>query len=494
MLSASRPSLFSDLSYPLLALLCSLLPAQSALAGVTEETVKSPFGTVHLVHPENPPKGLVLYLPGAGGWDARAAATAREAADQGHLVAGLEWSGQAPAAGEAARCWDLGDELNHLAQWVGTRERLPKDALPILLGEAEGSALVYGALLQSPSHRFHAALTRGFCPRWPVALPPCRREGLTEALVQGGRLLPAARVPAAWFLLDGATAADAGCPADQVAPFAERVANARRASGAPQSPPATPPAGTDAAALSPLASLLQWLDPTIPNQIAQVAADADIAGLPLIEVRAPHEDPNTFAVMLSGDGGWAAIDRGVSAELAAKGISTVGWDALSYFWKARTPAETAEDLAQVVRHYLDAWHKERVILIGYSFGAEVLPFMANGLPAALRPRVALAAFLGLGRTAMFEFHLTDWLNAERGAAALPVLPQMQALGWMRGLCVYGEDEEESLCPELAGLGIKVHKVSGDHHFDEDYPGVADLILKALAGTGAPAGNAEPPQP
>jgi type IV secretory pathway VirJ component len=457
----------------LVALLGTLLLARPALAGMTEAQVTSPFGTVHLVRPDGAAKGLVLFLPGARGWDAGAAATAREVAEQGHLVAGLPWSDQAPATGQPAQCRDLGDELGRLARWVGERETLPKDALPTVLGESEGAALVYVALLQSPTHRFHAAVTRGFCPRWPLVAPPCRREGLTDALVQGDRLLPAKRVSAAWFLFDGSGAA---CPADQVAAFANQVANARVA--VERANPA--PTGTEGADLSPMASLLQWLDPTIHDQIAEGAADEDIAGLPLIEVRAPHEDPKTFAVMLSGDGGWAAIDRGVSAELAAKGISTVGWDSLSYFWRPRTPTETAEDLAQVVRHYLDAWHKEQVILIGYSFGAEVLPFMANGLPADLRPRVKLAAFLGLGQTAMFEFHLADWLNSGRGAAARPVLPQMLALGWTRGLCVYGEDEADSLCPALAALGVRVYKLPGDHHFDADYPRVAALILESLA--------------
>ena len=459
----------------LLGLLLALLFAPAGLAEVVEETLASPYGSVHLVRPQGAPKGLVLYLPGAGGWGPQAAATALEVAAQGHLVAGLAWSDQAPTAGPPARCRDLGADLNGLAHWVGERETLPKDALPTLLGESEGAALVYVALLQSPAHRFHAALTRGFCPRWPLTLPACRREVLTDALVQGDKLLPAAGVSAAWFLFDGA--ADAACPA--AAGFTNQVANARAAGGAPPGAnPAPPPAGADGGALSPLASLLQWLDPGIPDQIAPIAADKEIAGLPLIEVRAPNEDPKTFAVMLSGDGGWAALDRGVTAQLAAKGISTVGWDSLSYFWKARTPAAAAEDLGQVIRHYLDAWHKERVILIGYSFGADALPFMADGLPADLRPRVALLAFLGLGRTAMFEFHLTDWLNTGRGPEALPVLPQLQALAWTRGLCVYGEDEEESLCPDLTGLGIRVHKVSGDHHFDGDYPGVADLVLEA----------------
>ena len=304
------------------------------------------------------------------------------------------------------------------------------------------------------------------------------------------RLLPAERVPNAWFLFEGGT--DPACPAAETAAFAERMGNARVATGAP----GPKPAAGGGENLSPLGSLMQWLDPRIADQVGVVADQEAIAGLPLVEVRAPHEDPRTFAVMLSGDGGWAALDRGVSAELAAKGISTVGWDSLGYFWKARTPDEAAQDLTRVLRHYFDAWHKERVILIGYSFGADALPFMANGLPADLRPKVGLAAFLGLGRTAAFEFHLSDWLNTGRSADAPRVLPQIQALNWASRLCVFGADEEESLCPELTALGVQVHKVPGDHHFDGDYPGVADLILKKTASDRplTPATVAPAPRP
>ncbi len=470
-----------------LILLCLLgLVLRPALGGVGEETLDSPAGALHLVRPDGAPKGLVLFLPGAGGWDPQAVATAREAAGQGYLVAAVPWAAPNPAGSAAAQCRDLGAELDRLAAWIGGHETLPRGALPILLGGSEGAALVYAALLQSPPRRFHAALTRGFCPRWPASVPPpCRIGGLTDALIEAERLLPAAAVPAVWYLIDAVPPAVPGCPAEAVAPFAERVANAHRVTsgaigGAASGSAGGVPAATGGEAdLGPLASLLQWLDPRIPDQVAVVAGAGDIAGLPLIEVRAPHEDARTLAVMISGDGGWAAIDRGVTARLAARGISTVGWDSLSYFWKARSPAETGRDLTRVLRHYLDAWHKERVILVGYSFGAEVLPFMANGLPPDLRPRVALAAYLGLGRTAMFEFHLTDWLNAERGDEALPVLPQVKAMTWTKGLCVYGEDEDESLCPDLAALGIRVHKVAGDHHFDDDYDGVADLILESV---------------
>jgi type IV secretory pathway VirJ component len=479
--------------------LCLLLLSGQTFAGVIEETLTSDVGMLHLVHPDGAPKGLVLFLPGAQGWDSGAGATAREVAGQGHLVAGIDWpalarqrpappwwdlgtafsrllhwietlwSGQ-DAAPAPSSCWDLGTDLARVEQWVETRETLPKGVLPTLLGQADGAALVYTALLQSPPGSFHAAVSLGFCPRWPAAAPACQHEGLTAALIQGDRLLPAAQVPGGWFLFDAE--GHSVCPSDQPADFIQPIANARMAVVSPSPSPAP-----DAAeALSPLASLFQWLDPRIPDQVGLVSAQSQTAGLPLTEVRAPKENPTTFAIMLSGDGGWAALDRTVSARLASQGISTVGWDSLGYFWKARSPAEASRDLTRVMRHYLNAWHKERVILIGFSFGAEVLPFMTNGLPEDLRPRVELAALLSVGRTAIFQFHLSDWLEAGRGADALPELPQVQALDWTRRLCIYGEDDDQSLCPDLVETGVEVHKMPGDHHFDNDYAGVADLIL------------------
>ena len=167
--------------------------------------------------------------------------------------------------------------------------------------------------------------------------------------------------------------------------------------------PGLPRAGADW--LAHLTALLQWLDPRIPNQVASNAADEEIAGLPLTEVRAEHKDPTTFAVMLSGDGGWAALDRSVSAELAAHGVGTSGWDSLGYYWTARSPEEAGRDLTRLLRRCPSNLDKGRVVLIGYSFGADVLPFFASRLPPDLRASVALVVLLGASPTAAFECHL-----------------------------------------------------------------------------------------
>src|SRR5881628_1208854 len=108
-----------------------------------------------------------------------------------------------------------------------------------------------------------------------------------------------------------------------------------------------------------------------------------VDNLPLIKVPAKAPGRDELAVLLTGDGGWAQTDKGLSEALTKGGIPVVGWNSLRYFLKRRDPDRSAKDLERILRHYLPLWHKERVILIGYSFGADVMPFLASRLPPDL---------------------------------------------------------------------------------------------------------------
>jgi type IV secretory pathway VirJ component len=196
----------------------------------------------------------------------------------------------------------------------------------------------------------------------------------------------------------------------------------------------------------------------------------------LIEVPASGGN-DTFAILLSGDGGWAGLDKEVANALVAKGIAVVGFDSLRYFWKARQPQELADDIDRVVRHYAKHWGKNRVVLIGYSQGADVLPFAVNRLPDASRTRLAQTVLMGLGQNASFEFHLADWIGKDDG---LPILPEAVKLNEATTLCLYGEDEDDSLCPDIPRGHVHAQSLPGGHHFDGAYDKLADLILQRIA--------------
>ena len=108
--------------------------------------------------------------------------------------------------------------------------------------------------------------------------------------------------------------------------------------------------------------------------------------------------------------------------LAKHNIPIVGWDSLKYFWSPRTPQGAARDLDRVVRHYSQAWGKTHVLLIGYSQGADIMPFMVNRLPAQTHAMVGFTTLLGISDSALFEFHVGNWLgNPSGGLATAPEL-------------------------------------------------------------------------
>ncbi|HWK48557.1 MAG TPA: AcvB/VirJ family lysyl-phosphatidylglycerol hydrolase, partial [Steroidobacter sp.] len=204
---------------------------------------------------------------------------------------------------------------------------------------------------------------------------------------------------------------------------------------------------------------------------------AELKDLPVVEVHSSNSNGDTLALLISGDGGWAGIDKELAAALSKQGMPVVGLDSLRYFWKARTPEGTAADVDRLLRHYLSAWKKQSVLLIGFSQGADVMPFVVNRLPAATRERLRLVALLSLSETAVFEFHLQNWIGAAKNTIA--VAPELSRMKGVRVLCVYGADETGSLCTKPVAKSLDVVKLSGGHHFDGNYPKIAALLLSHM---------------
>ena len=115
-------------------------------------------------------------------------------------------------------------------------------------------------------------------------------------------------------------------------------------------------------------------------------------------------------------------------------------------WTPRTPDGAAADLARIIRPYTSEWSVRRVILIGYSFGANLLPFLVNRLPRALLPHVRSVALLGPSKPADFEFHVSDWIRPWPSVAYQTVAEAERLT--VPVLCVRGADEDDSACRSL----------------------------------------------
>ncbi len=186
------------------------------------------------------------------------------------------------------------------------------------------------------------------------------------------------------------------------------------------------------------------------------------------------ETPPYFVVFVTGDGGWRRVDAKVSDVLRGAGMPVVGILANSYFARERTPEETGADLEKVIREYQSKWQRQQVVLVGYSRGAEALPFMINRLPDDLKRQIALVALLGPAETTAFKLG-----NPDR----YPLQPEMTKLWGASLLCVVGSLEKHSVCRWIPAGEGKVLTLEGGHHFGGSYDRIGHAILDALKARG-----------
>ena len=219
------------------------------------------------------------------------------------------------------------------------------------------------------------------------------------------------------------------------------------------------------------------------------SAPADLHDLPLIEVPAAPGG-RTLAIFLSGDGGWFEVDKGISTELVAHGIAVVGFNSRAYLAVRRTPDDASHDVARIIAHYTAAWRRDSVIIVGYSRGADIAPFIVTRLDPAIQSRISLVAMLGLAPFAGFKFHWADLLHGVRRKGDQLTLPEIARIHGIRLLCVYGVEERLSACRDAPPSLMRRIAVPGNHHFAGQYAAIGRFIDDALQN---PAGAARPSQ-
>ncbi len=453
-------------------------PAAPPAAAAGETFAFSPFGTVHVYAPPGVPAQVVLLISGDGGWNLGVIPMARRLQAEGALVVGIDIRTFLASLERSRPCAYPAGSLEELSRAVQLRHRLPEYRAPILVGYSSGATLVYAALAQAPPETFRGAISLGFCPDVSLRTPLCRGRGLVSRPKAKGTgvdldVLPGMGVP--WVVLQGDI--DQVCAPAETARFVAQVGSGRLVS--------LPKVG-HGFSVTP-----RW-EPQYVEAYHRIAAETapipavdkspgpgdDLAGLGLVEVPATGPERDTMAVVLTGDGGWAEIDKRVAARLAKGGVPVVGWSSLRYYWTPRTPEDAARDLARILESYGRLWGKRRFLLVGYSFGADVAPFLLNRVPAELRSRVALVSLLGLSEQASFEFHVAGWLGVETGRH--PTVPEVDRLATTPVLCLRGDDEADSACRLLHGAAVRTVTVPGGHHFGGDYERIADVILADLA--------------
>jgi type IV secretory pathway VirJ component len=230
---------------------------------------------------------------------------------------------------------------------------------------------------------------------------------------------------------------------------------------------------------------------------------------PAAGVQAPAGKGDVLTILYSGDGGWADLDKQLGNAFVARGIPVLGVNVFKYFWRSRSPDVAASELDALMTKYLDKWHKRRVWLVGFSFGADVLPTIIDKLSPANRARITQLVLLSPSRDTSFEIQFEGYMITQGRFKAFvktvlekfnkvphyDALPPVVAIkDRFPVVCYYGKEEaDDSLCTD-PGLPawVTVHPKNGDHHFQGGYQPLAAQMVEELPATSSSA--ATPAQP
>jgi type IV secretory pathway VirJ component len=424
------------------------------------------FGSVRLAEPTGEARGVVIYFSGRKGLTKADEAAARAIAKDGALVAEVDSKRYLRGLDKLnEKCHWLVYDTELLTRQLERERRLQTYLTPIVAGVGEGGTLAELNLVQAPAVTIAGAVSLD--PKETIASrrPIC--SDLPTTARSGGFSYGAPKKLAGFWIV--------GLTHHARRTDREYVMKLRH-ENAPIELHEMPPGVTLDEAMRTLNEPHLATPLTAVAKIpANTGPAVDISTLPLTELPVDHPS-KLMAILLSGDGGWRDLDKTIAEDLQRQGIPVVGFDTLRYFWSKKTPQQTADVVGALIQTFMTKWHADKVALVGYSFGADVMPFAYNLLPPSLREHVVLVSLLGLSKSADFEISVRGWLGEPPGSDALPVLPQATKIPPHLIQCFYGQDETDTACPQLAQLGAETFRRNGAHHYDGNYGALADAIL------------------
>lgn len=411
----------------------------------------------HIMLPDSDVSANVFLISGATGWGEAEQTEADALVEKGAVVVGIDFPKYIEALkADDDECIYMISDIEELAQEIQRKAGVSNYRPPIIAGIGDGAALALAMIAQSPAATIGEA----------VAVDPVASIPLADKIL----CTPATKEKDGDRTIYGLT--DGPLPAPVSVVFTPK-ADAKGRTHVENLVKSHADIDVKDVTDDAQAALAQ----TLQDRIDAAGNSDNPLGLPLTVLEAkPTMD--TMAIIYSGDGGWRDLDKDVGSFLQQDGVPTIGIDSLRYFWSEKKPEEIASDLSRIIETYRKEWKVKNVILIGYSFGADVLPATFNLLPEKDKSRVVQMSLLSLSNEVSYEISVGGWLGVSGSGTQDPVT-DLEKIDPKIVQCVYGTEDEDAACPALKDKGAEVIGIDGGHHFDEDYESLTKRIVASL---------------
>jgi len=193
-----------------------------------------------------------------------------------------------------------------------------------------------------------------------------------------------------------------------------------------------------------------------------------------------HANPDTTKPLIfyiSGDGGFNKFSTAFMTNLNKEGYAIIGLDAKDYFWSKKKPQEAATAIEQAITETNKDWKKKAIVLIGYSFGADVSPFMLTHFSTAVNNKVNHLILLSPSAKTDFEIHVLQMLGwgKNEGESVPAEINKVEKPVTI----IVGDDENEFPFDKLTIKNKEIIKMKGGHHYDGNVEALTKQVVQHI---------------
>lgn len=185
---------------------------------------------------------------------------------------------------------------------------------------------------------------------------------------------------------------------------------------------------------------------------------------------------------ISGDSGFNTFSKGMGEDLHSLGYDVFALDTKSYFWNYKSPQKASHDVEKYIKKQLKNRENQNVILIGYSFGSEVAPFIYNRFTEDFKDKIEKIFIFGPTTTNNFRIQLDEYVGAEEASKQnLLVIPEINKMGKIPVTVILSDDEFTAFPYKEIKLGsnCQIKHLAGDHHYGGNTQMLSDYINNNL---------------
>jgi type IV secretory pathway VirJ component len=178
-------------------------------------------------------------------------------------------------------------------------------------------------------------------------------------------------------------------------------------------------------------------------------------------------------VLISGDRGWGVVEKGLEAGFTVQRMAVSRVDSSLSFASSRSLEEIAREVEASIED------RRPVVLVGYSFGADLIPMVWSKLQASFQNRVITIALIAPTHTGSTVIDPTD--RYDPSELPMTVLAEHHAkLPADRVMCIFGREERlsgYSSCPDRHLSKSHLIEIDGGHELGGHATFIASEIAK-----------------